>query len=56
MRVFAAFLLAASKLPADAVDAAIVPEWLLADDAERYADGATLMPPDASHSLALIRH
>lgn len=36
-RVFAAFLLGASKLPPDVVDPDVVPEWLTPEDAERFA-------------------
>jgi hypothetical protein len=37
VRVFAAFLLGASKLPPDATDPVVVPEWLSPEDAERFA-------------------
>lgn len=55
VRTFAAFLLGAAKLPADAAEPEIVPEWLTEADARRYAEGAALVPPDA-RSPSLTAH
>jgi hypothetical protein len=55
VRVFAAFLLGAARLPPDVTDPDVVPEWLSPDDAQLYADGAALVPPDA-RSPALTAH
>lgn len=46
VRVFAAFLLGAAKLPADLLDPEVIPEWLDPEDAEQY--GAPLGAPDAT--------
>jgi hypothetical protein len=45
IRVAAAFLLAAAKLPPDVDDPHIVPEWLTAEDAELYGQTANDYPP-----------
>jgi hypothetical protein len=55
-RVFAAFLLSAARLPAHVADPVLEPEWLMPEDAERYAEGHALLPPDAGAGLALTRH
>lgn len=55
VRTFAAFLLGAERLPADMADPEIVPEWLTEADAERYAEGQALVPPDA-RSPSLTAH
>ena len=55
VRTFAAFLLGAQRLPADAADPDIAPEWLVPKDAERYAEGAALVPPNVD-GLSLTRH
>jgi hypothetical protein len=54
-RTFAAFLLGAEQLPADAVDPDIVPQWFSPADEARYADGQDLIAADAASS-ALQRH
>ena len=56
VRTFAAFLLGAAKLPADATAPEVAPEWLTEADAERYAEGAAPVPPDAPRSPSLIAH
>lgn len=56
VRTFAAFLLGAARLPAHVADPEIAPEWLTAEDADRYAAGHALLPPDAGAGFALTRH
>jgi hypothetical protein len=46
-RTFAAFLLDAAQLPADAVDPQIVPQWFSSSDEARYAGGQDQIAADA---------
>jgi hypothetical protein len=45
-RTFAAFLLGAERLPADAVDPQIVPQWFSPADEARYAGGQARVAAD----------